>query len=130
MLTLRLSVISFLSVAGFCYAQTSPTPILQNGTGIEGRITISPSHPGPVRVGESGSRPLANTTFVATSSSGASTEFTTDDQGHFKILLGPSHYTITKKGQTSGIGRYGPFDALVVAGQMTRFEWACDSGMR
>lgn len=130
MLTHRVSVISFLAVAGFCYAQPSSTPMLPNGTGIEGRITISPAHGGPVRVGESGSRPLINTTFVAANDSGVSTEFTTDDQGHFKVLLEPGHYTITKKGQQSGIGRYGPFDALVAAGQMTRLEWQCDSGMR
>jgi len=104
--------------------------MLQNGTGIEGRITISPSHGGPVRVGESGSRPLANTTFVATTDKGVSAEFTTDDQGHFKVLLEPGHYTVTKKGATTKIGRFGPFDALVVAGQMTRLEWQCDSGMR
>lgn len=100
-------------------------------TGIEGRITISPTHGGPVRVGEAeSSKPLPNTTFVATSDDGAANEFTTDDQGHFKILLAPGHYTVTKKGQGKGIGRYGPFDALVVTGQMLRQEWRCDSGMR
>ena len=104
--------------------------MLPNGTGIEGRITISPAHPGPVRVGEPGSKPLPNTTFVATNDSGASTEFTTDDDGHFKVLLEPGHYTVARKGQTKGIGHYGPFEALVAAGQMTRLEWQCDSGMR
>ena len=130
MVTLRLGIISLLSVAGFCHAQTSPLPMLPNGTGIEGRITISPSHGGPVRVGEQSSKPLANVTFVATSDKGASSEFTTDDQGHFKVLLEPGHYTVSKKGPTQRIGRYGPFDALVVTGQMTRLEWRCDSGMR
>ena len=131
MLMLRLSVISFLSVAGFCYAEPSPTPIMPNGTGIEGRISISPAHPGPIRVGEEqSSRPVINMTFIATSDAGKATEFTTDDQGHFKVLLEPGHYTVTRKGQQRGIGRYGPFDALVVAGQMTRQEWHCDSGMR
>ena len=99
-------------------------------TGLEGRITISPSHGGPVRINEESSKPLSNTTFVATNDTGGTTEFTTDDQGHFKIVLEPGHYTITKKGEAKGIGRYGPFDALVVAGQMTRQEWRCDSGMR
>ena len=132
MFALRPTVISFLILSGFCYAETSPTPIpmLPNGTGIEGRITISPAHPGPVRVGEEASKPLANATFVATNDGGKATEFTTDDQGHFKVLLEPGHYTITRKGQRGGIGRFGPFDALVVAGQMTRQEWRCDSGMR
>ena len=129
--TTRLIVISILVLAGFCYAQTSSTSVAPANTGIEGRITISPTHGGPIRVGEqSSSRPLTNITFVATKDGGGATEFTTDDQGHFKVLLEPGHYTITKKGQSSGIGRYGPFDALVVAGQMTRQEWQCDSGMR
>ena len=104
--------------------------MLPNGTGIEGRITVSPAHGGPVRVDEQASKPLTNATFVATSEKGAATEFTTDDQGHFKVLLEPGHYTVTKKGPQKGIGRYGPFDALVVTGQMTRLEWQCDSGMR
>ncbi|HJT46231.1 MAG TPA: carboxypeptidase-like regulatory domain-containing protein [Chthoniobacterales bacterium] len=130
MVTLRLGIISLLLVAGFCHAQTSSTPMLPNGTGIEGRITVSPSHGGPIRPGEESSRPLANATFIATSDKGATSEFTTDDQGHFKVLLEPGHYTVTKKGQGKGIGRYGPFDALVVTGQMTRLEWQCDSGMR
>lgn len=128
----RFSVISFLILSGFCYAQPSPTPPLVTApnTGIEGRITISPAHGGPVKINEPSSKPLANTTFVATKDGGGATEFTTDDQGHFKVLLEPGHYTVTKKGQGKGIGRYGPFDALVVAGQMTRQEWQCDSGMR
>jgi hypothetical protein len=129
MFALRASVIGFLILSGFCYAETSPAPMAAN-TGIEGRISISPAHGGPVRVGEPGSKPLVNTTFVATNDAGTAAEFTTDDQGHFKILLEPGHYTITKKGQSKGIGRYGPFDTLVVAGQMTRQEWRCDSGMR
>ena len=129
MFALRLSVISFLIISGFCYAETSPTPMAAN-TGIEGTISISPTHGGPVRVGEQGSKPLANSTFVATNDAGTAAEFTTDDQGHFKILLKPGHYTITKKGQNKGIGHFGPFDALVVAGQLTRQEWRCDSGMR
>lgn len=103
---------------------------MANNTGIEGMITISPSHPGPTRVGEESSKPLANVTFVATNEAGTAAEFTTDDQGHFKILLEPGHYTITRKGYTKGIGHFGPFDTLVVAGQMTRQEWRCDSGMR
>ena len=50
------TVILFLALAGFCYAQPLPTPMPQAETGIEGTITISPTHGGPVRVGEEGSR--------------------------------------------------------------------------
>ena len=126
----RSSVVSFLALAGFCYAQPSPTPMLQAQTGIEGHINVSPAHGGPVRVGEQGSKPLANATFVATNQSGAGTEFTTDDYGWFKISLAPGHYTVTRKGPQKGIGHYGPFDIEVVAGQTTRVDWRCDSGMR
>ena len=125
------SLIAFLSFAGFCFAQTSPTPApAASGTGIEGVITISPTHPGPARPGIQSSRPLANTTFVVSNPNGSVAEFTTDDQGHFRVSLGPGHYSVMKKDQQSRIGRYGPFDVDVAAGQMTKVEWSCDTGMR
>ena len=108
-----------------------PMPTAAKGhTGIDGMITVGPAHPGPVRPGVESSRPLANTTLVAANQSGPSTEFTTDEQGHFKVLLEPGQYTITRKGPQSKIGYCGPFEAFVVAGQITHVEWRCDSGMR
>ena len=124
------NLIVFLSFAGFCFAQT-PTPGPEKATtGIEGLMRIAPIHPGPARPGIQSSGPLANATFIATKQGGSANEFTTDDQGHFKILLEPGQYTITRKDQTKGVGRCGPFDSFVAAGQMTRVEWQCDSGMR
>jgi hypothetical protein len=128
MLLRALSLISFLSFAGFCFGQTSP--MATNESGIEGVITVSPSHGGPVRVGEQSSKPLANVPFVVATEKGAVGEFTTDDQGHFKITLSPGHYSVVRKGAQSKIGRFGPFDVEVSAGQMTKVEWRCDSGMR
>ena len=130
MLALRLTLIGFLSFAGFCYAQTSPTPMPQSETGIEGIITMSPAHGGPIRVGEQSSRPLANTPFVVSNESGTVAEFTTDDQGKFKIFIAQGQYTVARKGPKKGIGRFGPFDVDVVAGQITKVQWQCDSGMR
>jgi hypothetical protein len=130
MLALRLTLIGFLSFAGFCYAQTSPTPMPQSETGIEGIITMSPAHGGPIRVGEQSSRPLANTPFVLSNDSGTVGEFTTDDQGKFKVLIAPGRYTVARKGPQKGIGRFGPFDVDVGAGQITKVQWQCDSGMR
>ena len=135
MLLRYFSLAAFLSFAGFCFAQTAPTstpastPAIGK-TGIDGTITSSPSHPGPTRPGIQSSRPLANTTFVASNQTGASSEFTTDEQGHFRVLLGPGQYTITKKGEQGKIGRCGPFDAFVASGQITHVEWVCDTGMR
>ena len=130
MLAVRPSVIVFLSLAAFCYAQTSPTPMPQLETGIEGIITISPAHGGPIRVGEQSSRPLANTPFVVSNESGRVAEFTTDDQGKFKVLIAPGRYTVAREGPQKGIGRFGPFDVDVAAGQITKVQWQCDSGMR
>ena len=101
-----------------------------NETGIEGVITIWPAHSGPVRVGEQSSNPLANTTFAVANDKGPVAEFTTDDQGRFKVSVAPGHYSVAKKGEQHKIGRYGPFDVDVAAGQMTKVEWRCDSGMR
>ena len=127
----RVSLVGFLIFAGFCYAQTSLTPMPEAAeTGIEGVIAVGPIHGGPVRPGIPSTKPLANATFVVGNETGAVTEFTTDDQGRFRVSLAPGHYTVTKKDQQKGIGRYGPFDVDVTAGQMTKVEWHCDTGMR
>ena len=127
-----LSLIGFLAFAGFCSAQTpTPTPVPETTeTGIEGVIMLSPTHPGPVRPGMISSAPLANAVFVVGNETGAVAEFTTDDKGHFKVSVAPGHYTVTKREQQKKIGRYGPFDVDVTAGQMTKVEWRCDTGMR
>jgi len=127
---MRFSFLPLLMSACFAFAQT-PTPIPEAAdTGIEGVITVGPIHGGPVRPGIPSSKPLANATFVVGNETGAVTEFTTDDQGRFRVSLVPGHYTVTKKERQKGIGRYGPFDIDVTAGQMTKVEWQCDTGMR
>jgi hypothetical protein len=112
--------------AGFLPGET------QSGseTGIEGVITISPTRAGPVRADAPSSQPLANTAFVVENQKGAVTSFTTNDQGRFRMPLAPGHYKISLKGRTSSIGKYGPFEVDVVAGQMTKVQWECDSGIR
>jgi hypothetical protein len=44
--------------------------------------------------------------------------------------LPPGHYKIFLKGRTTGIGRFGPFEADVAQGKMTNVQWECDSGIR
>src|SRR5438876_330028 len=115
----------------FRCAQTPPTPMPEAAeTGIEGVMTVGPIHGGPVRPGIPSTKPLANAIFVVGNETGAVAEFTTDDQGRFRVSLAPGHYTVTKKDNQKGIGRYGPFDVDVTAGQMTKVEWHCDTGMR
>ena len=99
-------------------------------SGIEGVISISPAHPGPTRVDEADSKPLANMEFVVANEKGAVASFKTDDEGRFRVLLAPGHYTVSRKDGRSRIGRFGPFDVDVTAGQVTKVQWNCDSGMR
>lgn len=98
-------------------------------TGIEGVITIIPSRPGPVRI-DAPNSPLANTVFVVETQKGEVASFTTDAQGRFRMPLAPGHYKVSLRERTSSIGRYGPFEVDVVAGQMTKAQWQCDSGIR
>jgi protocatechuate 3,4-dioxygenase beta subunit len=73
---------------------------------------------------------MVNATFVVANQSALVAEFTTDDNGRFKVSIAPGHYTVTKRGQQTKIGRCGPFDVDVAAGQTTKVEWRCDTGMR
>ena len=127
---MRLTIAALLMGACFVSAQTTPTPMPETETGIEGVISVGPTHGGPVRPGIPSSKPLANATFVVGNDTDAVAEFTTDAEGRFKVSLAPGHYSVTKKDQQKGIGRYGPFDVDVAAGQMTKVEWHCDTGMR
>jgi hypothetical protein len=99
-------------------------------SGIEGVISISPARPGPVRVDEAGSVPLANATFVIENNSREIASFTTDDKGHFRAAVPPGHYKVSLKGRKTSIGRFGPFEVDVAPGNMTNVQWECDSGIR
>jgi len=113
--------------ASFLQGQTQS----DSGTGIDGVITINPWHPGPTKLDEPVSKPLANVTWVIKNDKGeVATEFTTDAQGRFHAALPPGRYNISLKDRKGGVGRFGPFDVEVVAGQMTKVQWQCDSGMR
>ena len=97
---------------------------------LEGAITISPAHGGPSRVGVPDSKPLANAEFIFENEHGTVAEFATNDAGHFRISLPPGRYAVSLKNKGPAIGRYGPFKVHVGAGQTTKVQWNCDSGMR
>jgi hypothetical protein len=123
---LSIALAVLIMCAGFLQGQT------QSGseTGIEGVITIDPTRPGPVRADAPSSQPLVNTAFMVQSQKGEITSFTTDDQGRFRIPLAPGHYKVSLKRKRGGVGRFGPFEVGVIAGQMTKVQWRCDSGIR
>lgn len=109
-------------------AETAGTP--GGATGMEGKITVSPVHGGPTRQGEIDNRPLAKMSFEVKSGDRLVTSFETDDQGHFRVLLAPGHYTVSRKAYTGAVGSYGPFEVDVSAGKMASFRWQCDTGLR
>jgi hypothetical protein len=115
----------FSFVPGQMNAQISPT-----ATGVEGVISIGPTHGGPVRAGESASAPLANIAFVVANAAGEVVAFTTDASGHFRIPLAPGRYSISAKKPKGRFPRCGPFDVEVTAAGFNKVTWACDSGMR
>ncbi len=116
----------------FCVVQAEAEPTSTPGptTGLEGTISVGPIHGGPEREGIPSSRPLANTDFVVKKGDDPATTFKTDDQGKFRISLLPGNYTVSRQSPGGKIGRYGPFEVDVVAGQMTKVQWTCDTGMR
>lgn len=116
---ITLLALSFVSVAA-----------AESETGLDGVISISPVQGGPVIIGVPNSKPLADTAFIVTKGDDTVASFTTDDQGRFRILLPAGHYAISMKGGKRGIGRRGPFEVDVVAGEMKKVQWTCDSGMR
>jgi hypothetical protein len=99
-------------------------------TGLEGVISISPIRGGPEMIGVPNARPFANIDFIVKKGDETVASFKTDEQGHFRIQLAPGHYTVSMKDGKRRIGRHGPFDVDVVAGQMKQVQWTCDSGMR
>ncbi len=126
-----------LVVLSFSLALAQPSPTNptspSSGTGIEGAVVISPTHPGPIRQGAPESKPLPHTKFVVERAGENKPvgSFTTDERGHFSLSLPPGHYTVVKEGGKGGIGNFGPFEVEVTAGKMTSMgELQCDSGMR
>ena len=122
----RIILVLLVMFSGFSPAQTQPEP----GTGIEGAITVGPVHGGPSRPGLPDSKPFANAAFVVENEKGPVRSFTTDDKGWFRISLAPGHYIVSMKDKKGGIGYYGPFEVDVVAGNITKVQWECDTGMR
>ena len=91
---------------------------------------MSPIHGGPVREGARESAPLAHVNFQVKQGDKIISSFTTDDAGHFRVLVPAGHYSIVRKDRTAAIGAFGPFEVEVSAGKMASVNWQCDSGLR
>ena len=127
---IRLPAMSRVLIGVLCLTATLSLSAADPATGLEGVITVGPVHGGPSRIGLPDSKPLGNTAFIVENQKGTLVSFTTDDQGRFHLSLEPGHYTVSLKEKRVAIGRYGPFEADVTAGQMTKVQWRCDTGIR
>jgi hypothetical protein len=121
---LTLAVVTLFVTALQMKAESTP------GTGIEGTVSFSPTHGGPIKEGEPGSAPLANAALVIETASGSIKTVTTDAQGHFKIELPPGRYSLrTEKTGMRG-RRCALVDIEVSAGEFKQVQLNCDTGMR
>ncbi len=112
-------------------ADISPTPQADSGSGLAGVISEGPIGGGPTRQGVPDSRPVVNTVFVVRKGENTVTSFTTDDKGRFHISLPPGHYSVSKEGERRHRpANYGPFEVEVIAGNVTKVQWECDTGMQ
>jgi hypothetical protein len=112
-------------------SQTPSPASSSSGTGLEGTISLGPTHGGPVREGVPSTAPFADKDFVVTEGEREVASFKTDSHGNFKVSLPPGHYTVAMKEKRSNkIGHFGPWEVDVAAGKMNKVDWQCDTGMR
>ncbi len=126
-----LLLIASASFSHLMFAATpSPSPAVPE-TGLGGVISET-VNAGPTRQGVDDSRPVANGVFLVRKADASVVgSFTTDNQGRFQISLPPGRYNVIKKGERRhGPGYYGPFEVEVRAGEMTKVQWKCDTGMQ
>lgn len=117
------SLLLLLTISGTMTGQTSES-------GVEGVISMSPTHGGPIRKDEPESRPLPNVAFVIKKGDEVVGSFTTDEHGAFRVPLPPGAYKITRRDTPGGIGKFENYDVQVAAGEMKKVTWTVDTGLR
>ncbi|MDQ6808437.1 MAG: hypothetical protein M3Z64_03280 [Verrucomicrobiota bacterium] len=104
-------------------------PVIPGASGVEGVISVSPSHAGPSRRDTPDSAPVADMPFVVKKGDATIASFTTDAKGHFQVSLPPGHYIVLREDAGAAIGHW-QFEVDVAAGEMAKVTWTGDSGMR
>jgi hypothetical protein len=131
MVTIRASI-GFFSMLGIVFLfPLSMTMKAESGaaTGIEGNVRVSPTHGGPIKMGEPDSAPLVNATCLVETAAGTIKTFTTDEKGHFKVELPPGRYAVrVEKIGIKGRG-CGLADIEVTSG-FKQVDLHCDTGLR
>jgi len=125
---LRIGTVSVL-LCWFALAAADSLAQAKVTTGLEGEIRIGPAG-GPLRLGVPNTRPLINTVFLVKHEEKIIASFQTDSEGRFRLSLPPGKYTVSKPSGKVKVGSYGPFEVEIVAGQIKKVRWECDSGMQ
>ena len=100
-------------------------------TGVSGTVRISPSHPGPQRIGDSGRAPMAGATVqVRDANERVVARVVTGADGQFSAPVPPGEYTLEVDVGSAVLPRCGKAHAMVQEGRISPVELECDSGMR
>ena len=116
----------FLTLLPLMSIVATPAPA---ASGVEGVISVSPARPGPLRIGDPSSAPVAKIEFVVKKGDTRVTSFTTDAEGRFRIALPPGKYIVLREDPGAVVGSWR-FEVEVTAGEVTKVNWTGDSGMR
>lgn len=100
-------------------------------TGVSGRVTVSPAHPGPQRIDESGSAPMQGASILILGAQrSVVAHATTDADGRFSVTVAPGEYSVEVDVGKARLPRCGTVPASVKDGEIAKVELECDSGMR
>lgn len=125
----KAKIVTIRILLGLFFLAAMSSAQSQTTTGIEGEIRIGPAHPGPARLGVPDTKPLIDTTFVVKQEEKIVASFQTDSEGRFRVSLPPGKYSVSKKDWKGRFGSFGPFEVEVIAGEVKKVQWECDSGM-
>jgi hypothetical protein len=100
-------------------------------TGVSGTVHVSPAHPGPQRIGESGRAPKAGAAVqVRDADHRVVARAVTGADGRFSAPVPPGEYWLEVDVGGAALPRCGTAHAIVQDGHVAEVEIECDSGMR
>lgn len=101
-------------------------------SGIEGQAVISPTHPGPVRQGQSDTAPYKTTIVIWDAGNNREVaRVDTGSDGRFRVVLPPGTYKVSSPPRSGRfLPRAGEETVTVVQGKFAHVTISFDSGMR
>jgi len=120
-----------------CHKVDHSIPSTEIKTGwIQGRITIGPLRPGPVRIDEQEPEPpaelFASHKIVLLNPNGETKikEAAIDAKGNYKVSISPGDYLVDVQPHDIGFGNFTPQSVTVESGKSVLHNIDIDTGMR